>query len=130
VLRPRASRRPARSAIARRAAYDAYLTSRTWRARRRAWYAAWLTSHGSPPRCLACDRVWCPRTGHLHHLTYIRLGREDNEDLVPLCATDHRQLHRVLDGSPSWRRLGRTEASLGIIAVMRRRQVPATRLAR
>ena len=63
--------------IARRAAYDAYLTSGGWRARRHAWYAAWLTSHGTPPQCLVCDRVWCPRSGHLHHLTYIRIGREE-----------------------------------------------------
>ena len=125
--RPRGRSHPALGRIGRRAAYDAYLTSRAWRARRHDWYAAWLTSHGSPPRCLACDHVWCPRTGHLHHLTYIRLGHEDNEDLVPLCATDHRQLHRVLSCSPSWRRLSRMEASLGIIAVLRRRQVKASR---
>ena len=107
--------------IARRAAYDAYLTSGGWRARRRAWYAAWLTSHGTPPQCLVCDRVWCPRSGHLHHLTYIRIGREADEDLIPLCARDHRQLHRVLEHSPGWRHLSRRQATLGIIALLRRR---------
>ena len=107
--------------IARRAAYDAYLTSGTWRARRRAWYAAWLTFHGTPPKCLVCERVWRPRSGHLHHLTYVRLGHEDDTDLVPLCARDHRHLHEVLERSQGWRRRGRAQASIGVIAMLRRR---------
>ena len=112
--------------IARRAAYDAYLTSGTWRARRRAWYAAWLTLHGTPPKCLVCERVWRLRSGHLHHLTYARIGREDDADLAPLCATDHRQLHQVLDHSAGWRRVSRREASLAIIAHLRRPAAPAS----
>ena len=118
----RLSRRHPAHRIARRAAYDAYLASSGWRARRRAWYAAWLTAHGTPPHCLVCDRVWCPRNGHLHHLTYIRIGREDDEDLVPLCARDHRKLHHVLEHSAGWRRLSRLQASLGIIELLRRRR--------
>lgn len=106
--------------INRRAGYATYLTSKGWKTRRRAWYAAWLTAHGTPPLCLVCDRTWSPRTGHLHHLTYVRLGREHDEDLVPLCAPAHRRLHTVLDTSPGWRRIGRRGASLGIIASLRR----------
>lgn len=127
MRRNRRDRSPDR--IARRAAYDAYLISGTWRARRRAWYAAWLTSHGTPPMCLVCERVWRPRSGHLHHLTYVRIGREDDEDLAPLCAADHRLLHHVLDHSAGWRRMSRREASLAIIAHLRRRAAPASRLA-
>ena len=107
--------------IHRRAVYRSYLASRAWRDRRRAWYAAWLTKAGTPPTCLACDHQWSPKTGHLHHLTSVRIGTEDDTDLVPLCSQDHRRLHDVLESSPSWRRLGRAQASIGIIAMLRRR---------
>ena len=103
----------------RRPAYDAYLASRSWRDRRKAWYAAWITRRGTPPACLVCDREWSLRTGHLHHLSYMRLGDEEDEDLVPLCASHHRQLHWVLDHSLGWRRLGRRQASVGIIGLLR-----------
>lgn len=108
--------------IHRRAVYQSYLASRTWRDRRRAWYAGWLAQAGTPPTCLVCDRAWSPRSGHLHHPTFERIGNEDVTDLVPLCAHHHRQLHAVLECSPSWRRLGRAQASIGIIALLRRRQ--------
>lgn len=108
--------------IHRRAVYQSYLASRAWRDRRRAWYAAWLTKAGTPPTCLVSDHQWSPKTGHLHHLTYVRIGNEDDTDLVPLCARDHRRLHDVLESSPSWRRLGRAQASVGIIAMLRRRR--------
>ena len=107
--------------IHRRAFYQRYLASRGWRDRRRAWYAAWLTAMGTAPACLVCDRQWSPKTGHLHHLTYVRLGHEDDTDLVPLCARDHRHLHEVLERSQGWRRRGRAQASIGIIAMLRRR---------
>ena len=106
--------------IGRRAVYDAYLASKSWRDRRKAWYAAWLTRHGTPPACLVCEKTWSPRTGHLHHLTYLRLGGEHNEDLVPLCGMHHRRLHEVWDHSPGWRRLGRAQGSLGMIGMLRR----------
>ena len=103
----------------RSGAYDAYLVSDAWRARRKAWYAVWLTRCGTPPRCLVCDREWSLRSGHLHHLSYERLGDEDDDDLVPLCARHHRQLHRVMEESAGWRRLGRRHASAGIISLLR-----------
>jgi predicted HNH restriction endonuclease len=110
----------------RRAAYDGYLSSRAWRDRRKAWYAAWLARHGTPPACRVCDRKWSLRTGHLHHLSYTRLGDEDDEDLMPLCAAHHRQLHWVLDQSVGWRRLGRRQASLGLIGLLRQGQLART----
>lgn len=109
----------------RRAAYDAYLTSHVWRARRKAWYAAWLSRCGTPPKCLVCDREWSLRSGHLHHLTYQRLGNEDDEDLVPLCPRHHKRLHRVLEESAGWCRLGRRQASAGIIALLRQGHLAA-----
>ena len=104
----------------RSGAYDAYLDSDAWRDRRRAWYAAWLTRRGTPPACLVCGQKWNLRSGHLHHLTYERLGHEHDDDLVPLCARHHRQLHRVLEESAGWRRLGRRHASAGIIGLLRK----------
>lgn len=32
---------------------------------------------------------------HLHHHTYLRLGNELNEDLVPLCQTCHGRAHQI-----------------------------------
>jgi hypothetical protein len=120
-------RRDRRTLIRRRAVYDAYLASHAWRQRRKAWYAAWLTQRGTPPACLVCDREWSLRSGHLHHLTYMRIGDEDDRDLVPLCARHHRRLHEVLERSPYWRTLGREQASLRIIAMLRRSRRPRTR---
>ena len=115
-----ATRRNRPGAIRRRAVYDAYLTSHAWRQRRKDWYAAWVTEHGTPPVCAVCGCTWTPRSGHLHHLTYVRIGAEDDHDLVPLCPRHHHQLHRILESSSHWRRLGRAQASLGIIARLRR----------
>jgi hypothetical protein len=108
----------------RQAAYDAYLSSRAWKDGRKAWHAAWLTRCGSPPACLVCGRRWSLRSGHLHHLTYMRLGDEDDDDLVPLCANHHRQLHWVLAHSAEWRRLGRRQASVGIVGLLRKDYSP------
>jgi hypothetical protein len=120
-------RRDQSSLIRRRAIYDAYLASRAWRQRRKAWYAARLTQRGIPPTCLVCDREWSLREGHLHHLTYMRVGAEDDRDLVPLCARHHHRLHEVLERSPCWRTLGQEQASMRIIATLRRpeRQRPS-----
>ena len=103
----------------RSGAYDAYLVSDAWRDRRKAWYAAWLTRCGTPPACLVCDEEWSLSSGHLHHLTYERLGHEYDKDLVPLCASHHRRLHRLLEESAGWRRLGRRQASVGIVGLLR-----------
>ena len=111
-------RRDRRTHIRRRTDYDAYLASHAWRTRRKTWYAAWLTSHGTPPLCLVCGRAWSLRSGHLHHLTYMRIGAEEDRDLVPLCARHHRRLHQVLEASRSWRTLGREQSSLAIIGLL------------
>jgi len=98
------------------------MNSKAWQDKRRAWYARWVTLTGCPPTCLVCGRRWSLRSGHLHHLTYQRLGAEEPTDLWPLCARDHGRLHEVLDGSPSWRRVGRAAATVGIVAILRRKE--------
>jgi 5-methylcytosine-specific restriction endonuclease McrA len=106
---------------ARGRAYDAYLASKAWKNKRRQWYAAWLTVAGTPPTCVVCGRIWTLKAGHLHHITYIRIGAEEPDDLVPLCARHHRQLHAIFDTSVMWRRLGRAAATAGILAQLRAR---------
>lgn len=117
---PRRSSRWSADRVARRAVYAAYMNSKAWQDKRRDWYAQWVTLTGSPPVCLVCGRNWSVRSGHLHHLTYQRLGAEEPADLMPLCSLDHGHLHDVLDASPSWRRLGREAATVGIVGVLRR----------
>ena len=117
---PRRGSRWSAGRVRRRAGYAAYMNSKAWQDKRRSWYARWVTLTGSPPVCLVCGRRWSARSGHLHHLTYQRLGAEEPEDLMPLCNRDHTRLHDLLESSPSWRRLGRATATVGIIGVLRR----------
>jgi len=117
---PRRGSRWSADRVARRAVYAAYMNSKAWQDKRRDWYARWVTLTGSPPVCLVCGRRWSVRSGHLHHLTYQRLGAEEFADLIPLCSLDHGHLHDVLDGSASWRRLGREAATIAIIGMLRR----------
>lgn len=104
----------------RRAAYDAYLNSRAWSDKRRHWYAAWLTAAGVEPSCLVCGRRWTLKAGHLHHVTYDRLGAESVRDLLPLCRRDHKTLHVLIDSHPTWRQADRYTATAAIIAALRR----------
>jgi len=121
VRTPRAGSRWSRGRITRRALYAAYMDSAAWQEKRRQWYHHWVGVHESPPHCLVCRRQWSLRTGHLHHVTYMRLGFEEVEDLIPLCAAHHARLHEVFDRSSAWRRQGRAAASHGIVAMLRRR---------
>ena len=122
---PRAGSRWSRGRITRRAVYAAYMDSAAWQEKRRHWYYHWVGLHEAGPQCLVCGRQWSLRTGHLHHVTYMRLGSEELEDLIPLCAAHHAHLHEVFDRSAQWRRQGRAAASHAIVAMLRRRlEVP------
>lgn len=121
--------RPARNDVVwsrgraiRRAGYEAYMRSPQWFARRRRWLGEWRARHNGAPTCRVCGRLWSLGSGDLHHATYERLGAELYEDLIPLCRAHHEDLHRLYDASAEWRKLGRTQATSGIIAVLRRRQ--------
>jgi hypothetical protein len=65
--------------VRRHVDYHDYINSAQWHRRR----AAWLRKHGG--WCRACYR----KGGEveLHHLTYARLGRERDDDLMALCRT-------------------------------------------
>lgn len=126
---PRAGSRWSQARITRRATYAAYMDSAAWQDKRREWYQGWLDSHRRPPACVVCGRRWSPRSGHLHHVTYMRLGAEEHDDLIPLCAAHHGQLHAVWDRSSAWRRLGRAAATAGIVELLRRRVAAAAEVA-
>ncbi len=130
--------RPARTDITlsrgrmiRRAEYEAYMRSPQWFARRSRWVKEWqshaaIKYDGAAPQCLVCARLWTLRDGDLHHVTYERLGTELFEDLVSLCRPHHEALHQLYDASPDWRRLGRAQATYGIIGVLKRRHEAAS----
>jgi hypothetical protein len=121
MRKPRPGSRWSRGRITRRAQYAAYMESVAWQEKRRGWYQHWTSTHDSAPVCVVCGCRWSLRSGQLHHVTYMRLGAEEPDDLVPLCPTHHARLHELWDSSPHWRALGRSAATYGIIAVLRRR---------
>ncbi|SRR6266487_3720552 len=64
--------------------YEAYLQTSAWRKRRQ---QALRHAHY---RCQVCND---PKTLHVHHRTYERLGGEDPTDLIVLCAPCHVIFH-------------------------------------
>ena len=124
MRRPRPGSRWSRGRITRRAQYAAYMSSIAWQEKRRDWYQQWTSTHHSPPVCLVCGCRWSLRSGQLHHVTYMRLGAEEPDDLVPLCAAHHTRLHQLWDRSPRWRALGRAASTHGIITALRRLEAP------
>lgn len=109
--------------IVRRAGYAAYMASERWCQVREAWAAQWFEDHGRPPVCSACGAEWRLRAGDLHHRSYSRLGHEKPNDMIPMCRGCHADLHRILESSPAWRRLGRPQATDLIVNVLRKRHL-------
>lgn len=67
--------------------YDDYMASSAWAEKRRAYKAE---------RLWACCVCGLERPDlHLHHITYIRLGKERLDDLIPMCADHHAAAHRL-----------------------------------
>ena len=69
--------------------YRDYINSRRWSKRRRRYYAR------NPNTCKICG----DKNVHLHHITYKRLGMEEDEDLIPLCVEHHDAFHEFIGGS-------------------------------
>ena len=66
--------------------YEDYISSAGWEKRRADYFA------GHARKCFACgarDKI------QLHHKTYARMGRELDEDLMPLCERCHSEVHRI-----------------------------------
>lgn len=73
--------------------YARYIKSDRWAKRKVEYYfrhdkVCW--------RCGSRDGI------HLHHHTYLRLGNELNEDLVPLCPPCHRRVHALHGAEPGY----------------------------
>lgn len=64
--------------------YKDYIKSKSWRKRKNEYYKK------HKKECIVCKSKW--RVG-LHHISYKNLGREEDEDLVPLCWGCHADYH-------------------------------------
>jgi hypothetical protein len=60
--------------------YKVYINSAAWKAKKEEYWAS-----GRLRKCYLCGASTGEQTD-MHHRTYERLGREDLDDLVPLCA--------------------------------------------
>ncbi len=69
------------------ASYQAYLTGDHWSDFRRRYLEG-----GMPSKCLVCGG----KHVQLHHVTYMRLGREEFGDVIPLCHSHHTDVHTWL----------------------------------
>lgn len=65
--------------------YKGYLRSKAWSARKKRY----REKHGS--NCERCGRGKC--ITHFHHVSYERLGKERDADLLLLCETCHAEEH-------------------------------------
>ena len=119
MRRPRAAIAWSAGRARRRARYSAWMGSAAWLEHRRAWAGRWAEAHGTGPACQVCGTTWSLRHGDLHHRSYARLAHEADADLVPLCRSCHGQLHRVLESSTGWLRLGREAATDQVVARLR-----------
>lgn len=68
------------------AEYKRYLRSNAWAIRKNTYYRR----HNR--QCAACGS-W--KRIQLHHVSYENLGKEPDQDLVPLCYRDHRSAHQA-----------------------------------
>lgn len=67
--------------------YSDYLASPLWARNKERWYR----EHGKRPQCFICRKR---SSLHLHHCTYERLGAEQHDDMVILCAGCHLEVHK------------------------------------
>lgn len=69
--------------------YEDYLSTDHWQQMRSAVFEA---------KGKFCQRCFSRHNLHVHHLTYERVGREQLDDLIPLCAPCHQFEHSMKDG--------------------------------
>jgi hypothetical protein len=78
--------------------HEGYIASQAWADRRTAYYEE------HEKMCAVCGDV---DNVHLHHLSYIHLelvhwhpmswGKEEDDELIPLCSQHHRECHNFID---------------------------------
>jgi len=67
--------------------YHRYIKSKAWRSRRLAYYEKF------GKQCVVCG----DSDINLHHVTYERLGREHDGDLIALCVYHHDRFHKEIE---------------------------------
>jgi hypothetical protein len=77
--------------------YADYRYTNWWKRRREAYIATVADPPGSK-QCELCgfatpNRAGIPLRFHVHHITYVRLGEEQDDDLRLLCAACHNLVH-------------------------------------
>lgn len=60
-------------------------------------YRRWRSLHLGRNRCGRCGDSGTDIRLEIHHLSYDRLGNEDEADLIPLCRTCHENTHDDVD---------------------------------
>lgn len=75
--------------------YSAYLRSKHWRLFKKKF----KTSKYYRGKCFICSR---DKMLHLHHITYVRIGKERLTDVIELCKCCHRNVHKALDKGKTW----------------------------
>jgi hypothetical protein len=78
-----------RRSLTRRQSYDDYISSSAWGQKRQEFRAWWIRGHGA----WACAVCGAKGALHVHHMRYSNFGHEAMEDLLPLCARHHQELH-------------------------------------
>lgn len=78
--------------------YQKYVKTDCWSLRRQMY----LKKH---PSCEGCGQSVQPLSGkslilQVHHLTYERLGRESDDDLLAVCEGCHRLMHGLPGATP------------------------------
>lgn len=74
--------------------YKAYLASKHWKLFKKKF----RESKYYTGRCFICGKS---KGLHLHHLTYVRIGKEFLTDVVELCGSPcHRNVHRAMRRNP------------------------------
>jgi hypothetical protein len=69
--------------VARRSVTATYMKPDASQDKRRSWYARWATLTASSLVFPVCGQKWSVRCGHLHQLSYQRLGAGDVGELTP-----------------------------------------------
>ena len=82
MLTPHRGSRWSADWLARRPISATYLNSDGWQDKRLTWHARWASLTASPLVFPVCGQRWSLRCGHLHHLTYERLGAGDVGELT------------------------------------------------
>jgi hypothetical protein len=90
LKKERAAAREAAKAQGRHANYRAYINSKAWKKRRNKF----LKDFG-----YCCQICGSPYDIEVHHLSYQRLGKEQDRDLQALCRGCHENTH---EGSKIW----------------------------